>query len=165
MAVEGGPGAELDVEAVRREIPGVEGVAYLNTGGLGLMPAAARAELIGHYERLGPAIDPTSWYRECVGLADGLRARIAGFVGARADEIALKTSVADGFGSVLWGLDWRPGDEVLVVSEEHPSPRMAVELAARRFGLRVRTVPLRPTGAAFLDEVDRALGPRTRLSR
>jgi selenocysteine lyase/cysteine desulfurase len=40
---------------------------------------------------------------------------------------------------------------------------MAVELAARRFGLRVRTVPLRPTGDAFLDELGRALGPRSRL--
>jgi hypothetical protein len=77
MATDRGATPELDVEAVRREVPGVEGAAYLNTGGLGLMPEGARAELRSHYERLGPSIDPTSWYRECVGRAGGLRERIA----------------------------------------------------------------------------------------
>src|SRR5262245_64545968 len=115
MAARGEAAPALDVEAVRREVPGVEARAYLNTGGLGLMPEAARAEIRAHYDRLGPSIDPTSWYRECVGRAGALRERIAAFVGAAADEIALKISVADGFGSVLWGLDWTPGDEVLVV--------------------------------------------------
>src|SRR5438093_9541437 len=103
MAARKGATSTVDVEAVRREIPGVDGRAYLNTGGLGLMPQVARQEIRSHYDRLGPAIDPTNWYRECVSRAGDLRERIAGFVGAEADEIALKTSVVDGFGSVLWG--------------------------------------------------------------
>jgi selenocysteine lyase/cysteine desulfurase len=92
-----------------------------------------------------------------------VRERIARFVGASADEIALKTSVADGYGTVLWGLDWRAGDEILVTSEEHPTPRLAVELAARQFGLRVRVIPLRATGEEFLAELTGSLSPRTRL--
>ena len=83
---------------------------------------------------------PMAWYARCREEEGVLRGRLGRFVGADADEIALKISLSDGYGSVLWGLDWRPGDRVIVSDEEHPSPRLAVELAARRFGLDERRV-------------------------
>ncbi len=153
----------LDVPAIRDEFVGLDRTVYLNTGGLGLMPRDTRTEIHNGYEALGAVLDPTAWYLDCVTRSAGLRARIARFVGVSADEIALKSSVADGYGSVLWGLAWQEGDEILVTSEEHPTAQLAVQLAARQFGLRVRVVPLRASGEAFLAELARCLGPRTRL--
>src|SRR5207237_4346458 len=153
----------LDVATIRDEVVGLDRAIYLNTGGLGLMPRVTRTALQQENEALGAVLDPTAWYLDCVARSDGLRERLARFVGASADEIALKTSVADGYGSVLWGLRWQEGDEILVTSEEHPTPRLAVELAARHFGLTVRVVPLRASSDAFLAELERSLGPRTRL--
>jgi len=153
----------MDLDAIREEIPGIDAVIYLNTGGFGLMPRVATQEIQDAYAALGPSIDPTSWYREAWRRAEALREQIARFVGAAADEIAFKNSVSDGYGSVLWGLDWREGDEVLVTREEHNSPRLAVELAAQRFGLKVRGIPVCHGVDAFLEEFRKALGPRTRL--
>src|SRR5207237_301614 len=84
-----------------------------------------RDELIRGYADLATRIDPMAWYARCREQEGVLRSRIGRFVGADADEIALKISLTDGYGSVLWGLDWRPGDRVLVTDEEHPSPRLA----------------------------------------
>jgi cysteine desulfurase / selenocysteine lyase len=153
----------FDVKALRDEFVGLDQTVYLNTGGLGLMPRATRQAIQEEHAALGTVLDPTAWYLDCVARSAGLRERVARFVGASPDEIALKTSVADGYGSVLWGLEWEEGDEIVVSSEEHPTPRLAVELAARYFGLRVKTVPLQATGDAFLAEIERSLGPSTRL--
>jgi cysteine desulfurase/selenocysteine lyase len=153
----------LDLRAVRDEIVGLDGRVYLNTGGLGLMPRTTRLAIQQEYDALGSVLDPTAWYLDCLARSAGLRDRIARFVGASADEIALKTSVADGYGTVLWGLTWREGDEILVTSEEHPTGRLAVELAAQQFGLRVRVVPLRASSGEFLAELTGSMGPRTRL--
>ncbi|HEV8633011.1 MAG TPA: aminotransferase class V-fold PLP-dependent enzyme [Chloroflexota bacterium] len=155
------PGA-LDVAEIRRRIPGVGTTVYLNTGGFGLMPDVARRAVIEGYTDLATKIDPMAWYTRCREQEVELRSRIGRFVGANADEIALKISLADGYGSVLWGLDWRPGDRVVVSDEEHPSPRLAVELAAKQFGLEVVTLPIRPLDG-FLDALRAALRQPTRL--
>jgi selenocysteine lyase/cysteine desulfurase len=152
----------LDVAALRRRIPGVDASVYLNTGGFGLMPDSARQELIQGYADLATKIDPMAWYARCREGEGRLRARIGRFLGADADEIALKISLSDGYGSVLWGVDWRPGDRVIVSDEEHPSPRLAVELAARQFGLEVVTLPIRPV-ERFLEALRGALAGGARL--
>jgi selenocysteine lyase/cysteine desulfurase len=152
----------LDLDALRRRIPGVEATAYLNTGGFGLMPDVARQELIQGYADLATKIDPMAWYARCHEQEGPLRARIGRFVGADADEIALKISLSDGYGSVLWGLDWRPGERVIVTDEEHPSPRLAVELAARQFALEVVTLPIRPLDR-FTEALRAELGRGARL--
>src|SRR6266542_4299868 len=152
----------LDVQTLRSRIPGIDTPLYLNTGGFGLMPDVARQAVIDGYTDLATKLDPMTWYTQCREQEPKLRARIARFVGADPDEIALKISMADGYGSVLWGIDWRAGDRVLVSDEEHPSPRLAVELAAKQFGLEVVTLPIKPLDG-FIDALRAALQKPTRL--
>lgn len=149
----------LDVAAVRRRIPGVDTTTYLNTGGFGLMPDVARDELVRGYTDLATKVDPMTWYLQCREAEPPLRAKIGRFLGAAADEIALKISMVDGYGSVMWGLGWQAGDRVIVTDEEHPSPRLAVELAAKQFGLEVVTLPIRPV-SDFLERLRAALPAR-----
>ncbi len=153
----------MDVTAVRQDFAGLDQRTYLNTGGLGLLPNCTRAEIRAGYDAFGDTVDPWTWYKQCLERAQGLRDQIARFVGADGDEIALKTSVADGYGSVLWGLTWQPGDEIIVSSEEHPTARLAVELVARQLGLAVKVVPIGAGSAEFLESLRQAIGPRTRL--
>jgi selenocysteine lyase/cysteine desulfurase len=151
------------VEDIRREFAGLTGRTYLNTGGLGLLPNGSRALIRDEYAAFGDTIDPWAWYKQCLERAPGVRATIARFVGADPDEIALKTSVADGYGSVLWGLEWQPGDEIIVTNEEHPTGRQAVELAARQFDLTVKVAPIGRGGDELFETVRQLIGPRTRV--
>jgi isopenicillin-N epimerase len=75
-------------------------------------------------------------------------------------------NATSGLCTVANGLDLRPGDEVLLTDQEHPSGRGCWYQKQARFGIRVREVPipLPPKSADQLaDVMISAIGPRTRV--
>lgn len=95
---------------------------------------------------------------------EGARADVARLFGASADEIALTRHVSEGINMVATGIDWEPGDEVIVSDEEHPAGSLPWMNLARRRGVVVRKLQLAPYET---DEIARRLGrlitPRTKL--
>ncbi|HEY1654436.1 MAG TPA: aminotransferase class V-fold PLP-dependent enzyme [Candidatus Tumulicola sp.] len=88
------------------------------------------------------------------------RRRIAGFVGASEGEIAIVPSTSAGANVVALGIDWRPGDEVLLCDNEFPSNAVPW-VALRKRGVAVRWIEsarerLTP------DVLRREIGPQTR---
>lgn len=63
----------------------------------------------------------TTTMREWERYAETVRDGFAGLVGARADEIAFVKNTSEGLSLVAAGLDWRDGDNVIVVDGEYPS--------------------------------------------
>jgi L-cysteine/cystine lyase len=61
----------------------------------------------------------------------------------------------------VWGINWRMGDEIVTTTTEHEGGFMPVYLAARRFGLGLRTVDI--GDHADPAPLIAALTPRTRL--
>src|SRR6185295_17385580 len=53
--------------------------------------------------------------------AEETRRAAARLVGADADEIAFVASTSDGLSSVATGIDWRPGDSVVIAADEFPA--------------------------------------------
>ena len=90
----------LDVERCRAELPATGRSAYLNTGTAGPLPAAAIAAAVrlGAEELAGgrATMDYILWYRAQLAR---LRERLAGFVGADVDEIALTHNTTEGMTS------------------------------------------------------------------
>ena len=141
---------------LRSQFPVLERVAYLNAGSVGPVPRAAadaaRSEITDALEngRGGYA-----QFERAFGLAERLRARVAGLFGADAHEVALTGATTDGVNAVIGGLELGPGDEVLTTDEEHPGLLAPLGLARRRRGVEVRTVPF--------DAIAGEVAPRTRL--
>ena len=108
-------------------------------------------------------LSPIDWYEAMSKAASEIPAKIADFFGADSTEIALTMSTGDGFGMVLGGLRWEPGDEVLITSEEHPVPLQAVQGLADREGAVIKEVELDHDKDVILERVERAITPRTRL--
>jgi selenocysteine lyase/cysteine desulfurase len=82
-------------------------------------------------------------------------------IGGRPEQIAFLTNAADATATVANGIDWRVGDEVIVVAGEFASfvyPWKALE----RRGVRVTVVAKEGVATAF-DEVEAAITPRTRV--
>jgi cysteine desulfurase / selenocysteine lyase len=67
------------------------------------------------------------------------RGRVGRFVGAGPDEIAFLRNTGDGANVVARGLDWRPGDEV-VLSDNEFGANAYPWLALRELGVRIRFV-------------------------
>lgn len=101
-------------------------------------------------------------YPEWMLVEQRLRERLQRLIGARSpDEIALLKNTSEGLSVIAHGLDWRPGDNVIIPAHEFPSNRIVWESLAVD-GVQVRTVDLYTEPdpeAALLTVIDR----RTRL--
>jgi cysteine desulfurase / selenocysteine lyase len=89
------------------------------------------------------------------------RDRIGRFIGAAGSEIAIVPNTSAAASTIAAGLDWRPGDEVLLCDNEFPANAVPW-IALRRRGVRVR---LLETASERLtpDVLRREISPRTRL--
>lgn len=154
----------MDVAEIREQIPGLRFGVYLNTGGVGQAPASVSQAITDGYQLMADGrLNPIDWYEAMSEAASEIPAKIADFCGADSTEIALTMSTGDGFGMVLGGLRWEPGDEVLITSEEHPVPLQAVQGLADREGAVIKEVELDHDKDVVLERVERAITPRTRL--
>jgi cysteine desulfurase/selenocysteine lyase len=86
-----------------------------------------------------------------------LREMLARLTGApSADDIALLKNTTECISAVAWGLDWQPGDNVVLPAGEFPSNRLPW-LAQSARGVTAREVDIRATDdaeAALIDAMD-----------
>ena len=154
----------MDVAQIRDQMPGLRFGVYLNTGGIGQSPVCVnRAMADGYQQMLSGSVGPADLYTRVEQAASEMPARIAEFFGADAGEIALTMSTGEGYGMVLGGLSWQPGDEVIITNEEHPVPLQAAEGLADRVGAVIKVVEIDQDKDVFLDRLEDTLTPRTRL--
>ncbi len=113
--VPSGPVDEAYWWKVRGQFNVVDGLTFMNNGTYGPTPRVV-TEALARYER-ELAEDPTDNYRN--EGRDAVRARMAAFVGAAPEEIALTRSTSEGMNIFIKGLDWKAGDEVVYCTHEH----------------------------------------------
>ena len=91
-----------------------------------------------------------------------LRKMLAGMINARsADDIALLKNTTEGICTVANGIDWKPGDNMVLPSAEFPSNRLPW-LALQQLGVEVREVDIRAAADPELALLER-MDNRTRL--
>lgn len=88
-----------------------------------------------------------------------LRTKFGILLGAPASAVAFVPTTTDGISGILKGLDWRPGDNLVVPANEFPGVLYAA-LNLARFGVEVREVPV--AGHLDLDRLREAADGRTR---
>lgn len=94
--------------------------------------------------------------------ADRVRSLCARMISGEPDEIAFVRNTSHGLGLVAEGLDWKEGDEVAAcIALEYPS-NVYPWLHLRDRGVTVREIAPRD-GGVVAEEVERAIGPRTKL--
>ncbi len=130
------------------------------------MPQAALAAIVAAYEQIqtmGPFGLKTS---ALVTHESNLtRQAIATELGVTARSIALTENVTAGCNIALWGLNWQPGDRLLLSDCEHPGVIASINEICRRFGVIVDLFPLQATlnTGDPVAIIATHLQPRTRL--
>ena len=122
---------------LRADIPALHGDVYLNFGAHGPSPryvVDAADEFVRSHE-YGTG-DP---YEVAFDAYDRVRERVAAFVGADTDEIALTESTTAGINAVANAIDWEPGDSVVRTDLEHPAGTLPWQRLERE-GVEVRVV-------------------------
>ncbi len=143
----------------RSEFADFEGIAYLNAALQGPLPLAAARQAEAALEwKKHPYRLPDSAYFD---LPNRIREKVARLIGGRSDEIAVTTGASSGLAAIAAGIDWKPGDEVLVGQGEFPAHRstwLRYEQAGR---LHVRVVQSRGRFLSADDYIE-CMGPQTR---
>ena len=154
----------LDVDKIRSQIPALDKSIYMNTGGSGPMPRSAMNVVIDTYETAGTQGPDVPTVRGPIREQfEETRKTVARFFGVTPEEIALLRSVSEGLSTVAYGMDWSPGDEVIVTDEEHPSGIMIWLSLAEQKGIKVKKLALVADKSELLAGLDRIMTDRTRL--
>ncbi len=162
MAVETATDAKVD--ALRSQLPAVQTTGYFNSGSNGPIPTVAyeAADAVARGELEHGRITPGA-YSDNRDRNRRVAAFAADIFGADADEIALTHSATEGLGTVLMGLTWDPGDEIVSTSEEHPGLLLPLALLARRSGVVPRYANLGDGGSRVVEALAGQITSRTRV--
>jgi L-cysteine/cystine lyase len=151
------------LDQIRDQLPAVQRTAFLNTGSCGPLPtvvAEAMTEAARHELQDGRAnIAGYMAFAEKI-----LQARVAlgQLFNVDPETIALTHHTTEGMNIVTWGLNWRPGDEVVTTTIEHAGGLYPLYVLRARQGVVLRFADV-GLGDDPLPAIERALTARTRL--
>jgi cysteine desulfurase/selenocysteine lyase len=137
-----------------------EGASYLNAAAQAPLPRVAlQAAALALEWKKFPHTLPENAYFD---LPNRVRTSLGKLIGGTAEEISINTGTSSGLAAVAAGLEWTPGDEVLVARGEFPAHFTTWLPMQARCGLKV--VVVRPR-ERFLtaDDFIAHLSSRTRL--
>lgn len=130
----------------RQHFQALTNKAYFNYGGQGPLPQQALEAIVTSYKQMelqGPfSAEANAWMTK---EAEETRFMIAQELGAPASSITLTEDVTVGCNIALWGIDWRPGDHLLLTDCEHQGIVGAVQELQRRYDIEVSICPLQAT--------------------
>jgi selenocysteine lyase/cysteine desulfurase len=99
-------------------------------------------------------------------LRESVRARLARYLGAQLDEIAIVRNTSEANNIIVGGVPIGAGDEVVISDLNHPTNNVAWDVRARRYGFAVRrvTFPATPANAQqIVSAFEAALSARTKV--
>lgn len=141
-------------EDLRADIEAFDDGIYLNTGASSPAPRrvidATCAEL--RFQERDAAVGDGA-YAAAYDTFEETRERVAEFLGATPEEVALTESTGDGISRIAGAIEWEPGDVVVRTDSEH-SAGIVPWWSLERRGVETRVVPTRK-GRLDLEEYER----------
>ena len=134
------PSESLTPLELRADVPALQQGVYMNYGAHGPSPryvVEAAQEFLATHEYDSPVGDDP--YGMAFETFDDVRARVASFVGASPDEIALTESTSAGINAIAGALEVGAGDVVVRTDLEHPAGTLPWQ-RLERDGVEVRVV-------------------------
>jgi cysteine desulfurase / selenocysteine lyase len=139
----------------REEFPVLERWVPLDHAGVAPLPRSVTAA-IGRYVQNATA-NGSATVDKRLQEVEEIRARCAAFLGAGTSEVAFVTNTTEGLSFVAGGLDWQPGDKVVVPACEFPSTHLPWDALADRGVEVISVAPVSDIQALPLDAFDAAL--------
>jgi selenocysteine lyase/cysteine desulfurase len=140
-------------------------IVNLNNGGVSPSPAVVLTAQKRHIDFSNTAPPYTMW-EVLEPQREAVRQRLARHFGCHPEEIALTRNASEGLEICQYGLDLRPGDEVLTTNQDYPRMIATWEQRARREGILLRQLSLPVPAedpAKVVELFERRLTERTRL--
>jgi len=151
-------------DAVSKHFLFQDGLIMMNNGTVGPMPEPVFNTLIKCFKL--QVTNPFDCYNFIPQKKEEVRAKLARFINASPDEVVMTRNTTEGMNFVANGLDLKEGDEVLLSSMEHPAGTHPWKLKEKRYGIKIKEVPL-GLPPKSVDEIvnafQKAITPRTKV--
>lgn len=150
------------VERLRSDTPACAQVLHFNNAGSSLMPDPVFGAVTQY---LQAERDLGGYEAEAAHapMLDRFYTAFASMLRAQPGEIAYAESATRAWDSVFYGLDWQPGDEVIIHASDYGSNTLSLRQMRDRRGIVVRTCPSDPAGQIDVAALAAMIGPRTKL--
>jgi len=155
---------QFDIDAIRAEIHALDKSIYMNTGGSGPLPNSVAQDIISAYQDVAENGADIPTVRGPVrDRFESARQVSADLFGVDSSEIALFRAISEGISTVAYGIDWNPGDEVIISNEEHPTGIIVWLNLAERRGIKIKKLQISLDREELLSRFSDLLTDRTRL--
>ncbi len=115
------------------------------------------------YSNMGPVFTMISTLEKQV---EAVRRRVAKVAGCDPEEIALTRNASESLENAQYGIDLKPGDEVLTTNQDYPRMLTTFRQRERREGIVLKTISF-PVPPPSMDDLyqrfERAVTPKTKL--
>ena len=151
------------VSAIRAELPVTGRYVYLNAGTNGPLPRRSHEALVASSAReLNEGRIAPAAFTGLFQNLDAARAAFAAVLHCDPAEVALTHNTTEGMNIALMGLRWQQGDEIVTSVAEHPGGLYPVYLLHQRYGVTIRMTEIALPGRDPVEELRKALSPRTK---
>lgn len=141
------------------------GTIYMNTGTEGSIPKPVFDEYVRILRQFTASPTQATFYDDDLNyFQENNREKVAQFVGAEKDEIVLTGNTTMGVNTVLFGLDYAPGDEIITTLHDHIAEISPAKVLRERRNVKFTQLELRsPTRSK--DEIIRLFERAIKNSR
>ena len=155
---------QQELQKIREDFPALRNYTWFQNGGVSLTPVPVHAEYIRRLQELherGPMhiVHPDEEFPRRRQTME----RLARFFSVDAAELALMRGVSEAFQTVLRGLTWQRGDQIVVTANEESAVLLPVLQLRDRYGVEVVQVPLVATADGQVEAAIRTFTSRTKL--
>ena len=153
----------MNISDIRRLTPATENYAYFQTSGFSPKPEPVIDEVVRliRYVSQGPAVPEIA--EKMNAIFEATRSKVAQSLNAHADEIVLGENATIGINIIANGINWQPGDNVILSTHEHPGNRIPWYNFIKRYGVELRFLPISDDEDQMIEELPRLIDSRTKL--
>ena len=153
----------MNISDIRRLTPATENYAYFQTSGFSPKPEPVIDEVVRliRYVSQGPAVPEIA--EKMNAIFEATRGKVAQSLNAHADEIVLGENATIGINIIANGINWQPGDNVILSTHEHPGNRIPWYNFIKRYGVELRFLPISNDEDQMIEDLPRLIDGRTKL--
>ncbi len=146
-------------EKIRQEFPVIENRIFFDHAKVSPLPKRVREAVKAFVE--DTSAFGTAHYADWMGKVESVRASFAKLINASPDEVAFVKNTSEGISIVANGIDWKPGDNVVIPDIEFPA-NVYPWWNLKRLGVETRFVHA-VGGRVLFDDLTACVDNRTRV--
>lgn len=140
-------------------------IINLNNGGVSPQPLIVQ-DAVDRYNRMSNEAPSYYMWRTLDAGRESLRMKLADLAGCDAEELAINRNATEALGTVIFGLNLKKGDEVVLTKQDYPNMIQAWRQREMRDGIKLVWVNLElpvENEQAIVEKFREAFTPRTKV--